>query len=111
MTQSRNLAARMGSWSAQHRKLAIFATAVFASDLPPRGLTELSAEGLGAPLRQLLRERAGRRDDQPPVLRGGAGAQGALGRPQGHTGAIDAAPDQYERRVVAFFDRALPAQK
>lgn len=25
----------------------------------------------------------------------------------GHTGAIDAEPEEYERRVVAFFDRAL----
>jgi len=24
-----------------------------------------------------------------------------------HTGGIDARPDEYERRVVAFFDRAL----
>lgn len=27
----------------------------------------------------------------------------------GHTGGIDAAPDEYERRVVAFFDRYLDA--
>ena len=27
--------------------------------------------------------------------------------PGGHTGAIDAAPREYERRVVGFFDRTL----
>ena len=27
--------------------------------------------------------------------------------PGGHTGAIDAAPQEYERRVVSFFDRTL----
>jgi hypothetical protein len=27
--------------------------------------------------------------------------------PGGHTGAIDAAPEEYERRVVGFFDRYL----
>ena len=27
--------------------------------------------------------------------------------PGGHTGAIDAAPEEYERRVVGFFDRTL----
>ena len=25
----------------------------------------------------------------------------------GHTGGIDARPDEYERRVVGFFDRSL----
>jgi fermentation-respiration switch protein FrsA (DUF1100 family) len=28
----------------------------------------------------------------------------------GHTGGIDAQPEEYERRVVDFFDRALLAQ-
>ena len=49
----------------------------------------------------------GRRDPDREVLRGGAGPEGALGSPGGHTGAIDAAPEEYERRVVGFFDRTL----
>ena len=29
--------------------------------------------------------------------------------PGGHVGALDAAPQEYERRVVGFFDRTLSA--
>jgi uncharacterized protein len=111
MTQSRNLAARMGSWSAQHRKLAIFATAVFASDLPPRGLTELSAE-VSEPLFVSYSEKGqGGETISRQYYEAAQGPKELWAAPGGHTGAIDAAPDQYERRVVALFDRALPAQK
>ena len=31
--------------------------------------------------------------------------------PGGHTGAIDAAPEEYERRVIGFFDRTIGRQQ
>jgi len=83
------------------------ASAVFASDLPPPGLTNLSAEisvpvffiyatpGQGGEsLSQTFYEAA----SQPKELWAAEG---------GHTGAIDAEPQEYERRIVAFFDDAL----
>lgn len=83
------------------------ATAVFASDLPPPGLKDLSAE-ISAPvffiyatpgqggesLTQTFYEAA----SEPKELWAAEG---------GHTGAIDAEPQEYERRIVGFFDDAL----
>ena len=83
------------------------AAAVFASDLPPPGLEDLSAE-ISAPvffiyatpgqggesLTQTFYEAA----NEPKELWSAEG---------GHTGAIDAEPQEYERRVVGFFDAAL----
>ena len=83
------------------------AAAVFASDLPPPGLKDLSAE-ISAPvffiyatpgqggesLTQTFYEAA----NEPKELWAAEG---------GHTGAIDAEPQEYERRVVGFFDDAL----
>ena len=44
-----------------------------------------------------------------PTYYAAAGAPRTLWRVpgSGHVGGIDAQPKQYERRVVAFFDRAL----
>ena len=83
------------------------ASAVFASDLPPPGLKDLSAE-ISAPvffiyatpgqggesLSRTFYEAA----NQPKQIWAAKG---------GHTGALSAEPEEYERRVVAFFDRAL----
>jgi hypothetical protein len=83
------------------------ATAVFASDLPPPSLVDLSGEitepvlvihatpGTGG---ETLSERYHDEARGPKEL---------WAAPGGHTGAIDAAPEEYERRVVGFFDRAL----
>ncbi len=87
--------------------LATASTAIFTSDLPPRGLTELSSEihvpvffiyassGQGGEsLNRTYYEAA----NQPKEI---------WSVDSGHTGAIDAERQEYERRVVAFFDRAL----
>ena len=50
--------------------------------------------------------RPGRRDADREVLRGGRGGR-STGPLRRHTGAFDAAPEEYERRVVGFFDRNL----
>ena len=83
------------------------ATAVFASDLPPPSLVDLSAE-ISAPaffvyatpgqggesLSQTYYEAAPR----PKEIWAAEG---------GHTGALGAQPEEYERRVVGFFDDNL----
>ena len=51
--------------------------------------------------------RPGRRDADREVLRGGEGPEGVLGRSGRAHRAPDAAPEEYERRVVGFFDRHL----
>jgi dienelactone hydrolase len=93
--------------SAPVSALTTAATAVFASDLPPRGLTDLSAEieepvffiyatpGQGGEsLNRTYYDAA----HEPKEIWAAEG---------GHTGALTAEPEEYERRVVAFFDRNL----
>jgi uncharacterized protein len=82
-------------------------TAIFGNDMPPRGLTDLSAEisvpvffiyatpGQGG---ESLTTQYHDAAKQPKEIWAAEG---------GHTGAIDAEPEEYERRVVSFFDRAL----
>jgi uncharacterized protein len=83
------------------------AAAAFTSDLPPRSLTDLSAEitepvffiyatpGQGG--EQLTRE----------YYEAAKGPKELWAAEGGHTHAITEEPEEYERRVVAFFDRAL----
>ena len=83
------------------------ATATFTSDLPPPGLKDLSAE-ISAPVffiyatpgqgGESLTKTFYEAASQPKELWAAEG---------GHTGAIDAEPQEYERRVVGFFDEAL----
>jgi fermentation-respiration switch protein FrsA (DUF1100 family) len=87
--------------------LVTAATAAFTSDLPPRSLTDLSAEitepaffiyatpGQGG--EQLTRE----------YYEAAKGPKELWAADGGHTHAITEEPAEYERRVVAFFDRAL----
>jgi hypothetical protein len=91
--------------------VSTLATAVFASDLPPRGLTELSAE-ITEPLFVIYSEQGqGGETLSRRYCDAARGPKELWAAPGGHTGAVDAAPDEYERRIVAFFDRALRAQK
>lgn len=86
-------------------------TAIFASDLPPRGLTELSAE-ISEPLFVIYSEKGqGGEAISRQYYHAARGPKELWAAPGGPTGAVDAAPAQYERRVVAFLDRALLAQK
>jgi fermentation-respiration switch protein FrsA (DUF1100 family) len=91
--------------------LTTTATAVFTSDLPPRSLKDLSAE-VSAPVffiyatpgqgGESLTETYYEAAKQPKELWAAEG---------GHTGAISAEPEEYERRVVGFFDDALLSGK
>jgi uncharacterized protein len=87
--------------------LVTAAAALFSSDLPPPSLTELSAQ-ISAPAffiyatpgqgGESLNTQYYEAAPEPKQIWAAEG---------GHTGAIDAAPDEYEREVVSFFDRAL----
>jgi hypothetical protein len=83
------------------------ATSLFASDLPPPSLTELSAE-ISSPVffiyatpgqgGESLNTKYHEAAKEPKSIWAAEG---------GHTGAIGAGPEEYERRVVRFFDAAL----
>lgn len=87
--------------------ISTLGTAVFGSDLPPPSLTDLSAE-ISEPLLIIYSEKGqGGETISRQYYDAARGPKELWPAPGGHTGAIDAAPNQYERRVVGFFDRAL----
>jgi pimeloyl-ACP methyl ester carboxylesterase len=86
--------------------ISTLGTAVFGSDLPPPSLTDLSAE-ISEPLLIIYSEKGQGGETISRQYYDARGPKELWPAPGGHTGAIDAAPNQYERRVVGFFDRAL----
>jgi poly(3-hydroxybutyrate) depolymerase len=87
--------------------LTTVGTAVFTSNLPPRSLTDLSAEITEPVLFIHATPGQGGETLTEKYYEAAAGPKEYWSAPGGHTGAIDAAPEEYERRVVAFFDRWL----
>jgi uncharacterized protein len=87
--------------------IATPATAVFTSDLPPRGLTDLSAE-ITEPLLVIYSKKGqGGEELSRKYYEAAKGPKELWAAPGKHTGALKNAPEEYERRVVAFFDRHL----
>jgi hypothetical protein len=87
--------------------VSTFATAIFSSDLPPRGLTDLSAE-ITEPLLVIYAEKGQGGEELSRKYHDAArGPKELWAAPGGHTGALDTAPQEYERRVIGFFDRTL----
>jgi hypothetical protein len=82
-------------------------TAVWSSNLPPRSLTELSAEITEPVFFVHATPGQGGETLTEKYYEAAKGPKEYWAAPGGHTGAIDAAPEEYERRVVGFFDRAL----
>ncbi|HEU6443874.1 MAG TPA: alpha/beta fold hydrolase [Gaiellaceae bacterium] len=82
-------------------------TAVFTSNLPPRSLTDLSAEITEPVLFIHATPGQGGETLTEEYYEAAKGPKELWAAPGGHTGAIDAAPEEYERRVVGFFDRTL----
>jgi fermentation-respiration switch protein FrsA (DUF1100 family) len=88
------------------------ATVVLSGTAPPPALDELVAEIAPRPVYLIYGEQGdgGERALTPAYY-------DAAGQPKsvwevpgaGHTGGLDAQPDEYERRVVGFFDAALLA--
>ena len=87
--------------------IATLGTSIFASDLPPPSLIDLSSD-ISEPLFVIYSaEGQGGETISRQFYDAATGPKEVWEAPGGHTGAIDAAPDEYERRVVAFFDKAL----
>jgi hypothetical protein len=82
-------------------------TTVFTSNLPPRSLTDLSAEITEPALFIHATPGGGGETLTKEYYEAAKGPKEYWAAPGGHTGAIDAAPKEYERRVVGFFDRTL----
>jgi fermentation-respiration switch protein FrsA (DUF1100 family) len=82
-------------------------TAVWSSNLPPRALTDLSAEITQPALFIHATPGQGGEKLTRRYYEAAKGPKEYWAAPGGHTGAIDAAPAEYERRVVRFFDRSL----
>jgi uncharacterized protein len=82
-------------------------TAVFANDLPPRDLLDLSSEITQPVLFIHATPGQGGETLTEKYYEAAKGPKEYWAAPGGHTGAIDAAPQEYERRVVGFFDRNL----
>jgi hypothetical protein len=79
-------------------------TMVFTSGLPPRGLTDLSAEISEPVLFIHATPGQGGETLTEQYYDAAKGPKDYWAAPGGHTGAFDAAPEEYERRVVGFFD-------
>ncbi len=87
--------------------LATASTAIFTSDLPPRGLTELSSE-IHVPVFFIYASSGQGGESLNPTYYEAANQPKEIWSvDSGHTGAINAAPQEYARRVIGFFDRAL----
>ena len=82
-------------------------TAVWTSNLPPQSLTDLSGEITQPALFIHADPGQGGEVLTEKYYDAAKGPKELWQAPGGHVGAIDAAPREYERRVVGFFDRTL----
>ena len=81
--------------------------ALFSDTLPPPNLEELAAE-VSQPLFLIYAERGQGGEMLSAEYAEAAGPATQLWRTDStHVGGYDADPDEYERRVTAFFDEAL----
>jgi hypothetical protein len=87
--------------------LSTVGTAIWTSNLPPRGLVDLSGEITEPTLFIHADPGQGGETLTERYYEEAKGPKEYWKAPGGHTGAIDAAPEEYERRVVGFFDRTI----
>ena len=82
--------------------------AVFSNTAPPAGLKDLSAD-VDQPLLLIAAPNSGHGEELNRHYARAAGDNATLWEiPEArHVGGIDARPEEYERRVVSFFDEAL----
>ncbi|HSE80231.1 MAG TPA: CocE/NonD family hydrolase [Gaiellaceae bacterium] len=85
------------------------ATAVFSWDLPPAALEELVAQISPVPILLVYAGNGQGGEDLNQTYFDAADEPKALWEiPEaGHTGGLESRPDEYEQRVVGFFDQAL----
>jgi hypothetical protein len=89
--------------------LVTLGAAVWTSNLPPPDLADLSAKITQPALFIHATPGQGGETLSEQFYDAAKGPKEYWAAPGGHTGAIDAAPQEYERRVIGFFDRALGA--
>lgn len=87
--------------------IATLGTMVWTSNLPPRGLIDLSGEITEPTLFIHADPGMGGETLTEKYYEAAKGPKEYWQAPGGHTGALDAAPEEYERRVVGFFDENL----
>ena len=89
--------------------VATTATALSSDGAPPPGLTQLVRRIAPRPVFFVCAGRGAGGEELNPTFYAAAQAPKLLWKiPEaGHTGGLSARPEQYERRIVAFFDRAL----
>jgi uncharacterized protein len=82
--------------------------AVFSNQTPPEGLKDL-ARRIEQPLLLISAPNSGHGEELNRGYAEAAGDNSTLWElpNAGHVGAIDERPEEYERRVIGFFDRAL----
>jgi len=86
------------------------AVSVLSNSGPPEALADLMPRISPRPV-LLIQAASGNPDEilnEVYAARGGPTVQRWDVKQGGHTGALAAAPAEYEHRVVGFFDRALP---
>ncbi|HJY46566.1 MAG TPA: alpha/beta fold hydrolase [Propionibacteriaceae bacterium] len=90
---------------------ATLGTAVFSNGLPPPDLTDIVGRITPRPILLIYAENGVGGEELNQVFHEAAGITADLWRVPGssHLGGIDAQPEEYERRVTDFFDRALLA--
>jgi uncharacterized protein len=86
-------------------------TTVWTSNLPPRSLTDLSAEVTQPALFIHADPGGGGETLTEKYYEAAKGLKELWVAPGGHVGALDTAPQDYERRVVGFFDRTIGADR
>ena len=84
-------------------------TALWTSNLPPRSLTDLSAEVTQPALFIHADPGQGGEILTDKYYEAAKGPKELWQAPGGHVGAFRSAPAEYERRVIGFFDRTLGA--
>jgi hypothetical protein len=84
-------------------------TALFANEKPPPDLKEFIPDIAPRPVFFIFATHGQGGEELNPAYYDAAGEPKTLWEvPEaGHTGALEARPQEYERRVIAFFDRAL----
>jgi fermentation-respiration switch protein FrsA (DUF1100 family) len=85
------------------------ATAVFSNHAPPPGLNELVGRISPRPIFLIYTPHGQGAETENPTFYAAAGEPKTLWEiPEaGHTGGLEARPQEYERRVTAFLDNAL----
>jgi uncharacterized protein len=85
------------------------AITVFSNHAPPPNLKDLVAQISPRPFFLIYSGHPVGGEELNPTFYAAAGEPKTLWKiaDAGHTGGLDAHPEQYERRVIAFFDRAL----